>query len=87
MTNAREQLIAYLATLAALVLIFDSALFAGAIAPGVLGKLEIFGLGTVLGGLIGLLRLPSARNPVGTTESGDVNVTPAAPTPSPEEPA
>lgn len=69
----REQLIAYLATLGALVLIFVSALIAAG--RGVtIG--EAFGLGTVLGGLIGILRIPAVRtaSPVATTDSGDVNV-------------
>lgn len=36
--------------------------------------MEVFGLGTVTGGLIGVLRIPSARSPVATTDNGDVNV-------------
>lgn len=71
----REQLIAYLATLIALVLVWGSALLAAA--KGGLTGLEGLGLGTITGGLIGILRLPSARNPVAATESGDVNVSPA----------
>jgi hypothetical protein len=62
MTGVREQLVAYLATLAALVLCLLSALIVAAIAPTVLGKFETFGLGTVLGGLIGVLRIPTSRN-------------------------
>lgn len=54
----REQLIAYLATLGALVVIFVAALVAAG--RGVTVG-EAFGLGTVLGGLIGILRIPSAR--------------------------
>jgi hypothetical protein len=71
----REQLIAYLATLGALVAIFIAALAIGAISETVVGKIEMFGLGTITGGLIGVLRIPSARQmAVGSTESGDVNV-------------
>lgn len=72
--TAREQLVAYLATLLTLVIVFVAALVAGAMSKDVMGKLEVFGLGTVLGGLIGVLRIPSLRSPVGTTENGDVNV-------------
>jgi len=75
--TAREQLIAYLATLAALVLVFALALIAGVISGAVIGKIEAFGLGTITGGLIGVLRIPSARNPVASTDSGDVNVSDA----------
>ncbi|MEG3144204.1 hypothetical protein U1839_06015 [Sphingomonas sp. RT2P30] len=89
MTSNREQLIAYLATLAALVIVFTIAIVAGGISPGVAGHIEVYGLGTVTGGLIGLLRLPSVRNPVGITDSGDVNVTAAVPAPdaAPDAPA
>jgi hypothetical protein len=38
-----------------------------------MGKMEVFGLRTVTGGLIGVLRIPSARSPVATTQDGDVN--------------
>lgn len=73
--TAREQLVAYLATLAALVVVFESALFAAGHAVTIT---EAFGMGTITGGLIGLLRIPSAQQPRATasTESGDVNVTP-----------
>ena len=57
----REQLIAYLATLAALVLVLTVALVTGALAPAVMGKMEVFGLGTITGGLIGVLRIPASR--------------------------
>ena len=70
----REQLIAYLSTLGALVLVLALALVAGIISDHVIGKIEAFGLGTITGGLIGVLRIPAARNPVAATESGDVNV-------------
>ena len=69
--TAREQLIAYLATLATLALVFCAALFA---AGHDVTVNEAFGLGTITGGLIGVLRIPSARSPVAATESGDVNV-------------
>lgn len=71
--SGRHDLIAYLATLATLVAILLIAMLVAAWKPEVLGKLEVFGLGTIFGGLIGLLRLPGAR-PVATTEKGDVNV-------------
>ncbi|WP_066769467.1 hypothetical protein [Sphingobium sp. CCH11-B1] len=57
----RHDLIAYLATIAALVLIFALALIVSAIRPDIIGKIEAFGLGTITGGLIGILRIPSAR--------------------------
>lgn len=73
--TAREQLIAYLATLTALVVVLLGALIVAAIFPEVMGKLESFGLGTVTGGLIGVLRIPSISKPLASTDSGDVNVT------------
>lgn len=54
----RHDIIAYLATLAALVIIFCVALFAAGHGVTVT---EAFGLGTITGGLIGILRIPSAR--------------------------
>lgn len=60
--QAREQLVAYLATLAALLVVFIAALIVGAISPGIIGKIEAFGLGTITGGLIGVLRLPQQRS-------------------------
>ena len=77
MNTERYQLIAYLATLATLVGVFVAALTAAVISPGLIGRLEAFGLGTITGGLIGVLRMPIARSPVAQTESGDVSVTPA----------
>jgi len=56
-----EQLIAFLSTLAALVLVFAIALVAGVISDHIIGKIEAFGLGTITGGLIGVLRIPSQR--------------------------
>jgi hypothetical protein len=84
--TAREQLVAYLATLAALVAVFTIACVSFGIWPAELTKGEVFGLGTITGGLIGILRIPSARAPVASTDSGDVNVSapaaPAAPEPA-----
>lgn len=57
-----DQLIAYLATLATLALCFIGALVVGAINGEVIGKIEAFGLGTLVGGLIGVLRLPQQRS-------------------------
>lgn len=52
------ELRAYLWTLAALVLVFLGTLAMTAVYPHLSGKLEAFGLGTITGGLIGLLRAP-----------------------------
>jgi hypothetical protein len=63
MTDGRhDQLIAYLATLGALVLIFVAALICSIISENLVGKLEVFGLGTLTGGLIGVLRMPQQRS-------------------------
>ena len=62
MTEHRQQLAAYLATLATLVVVFVAALAAAAISPALIGKIEAFGLGTITGGLIGILRLPQQRS-------------------------
>jgi hypothetical protein len=62
----REQLVAYLATLGALVVVLlGSMTIASLTGEVIIGKMEAFGIGTVTGGLIGLMRLPSAR-PAGT---------------------
>jgi hypothetical protein len=75
----REQLIAYLATLAALLFVLLAALITAAINPTIMGKFESFGLGTITGGLIGVLRIPAQRavtidnppsNPVQTEDAG-----------------
>lgn len=79
--SAREQLIAYLATLIALIIALVGSMLVAAFVPGILGHVADFGIGTVTGGLIGVLRIPTARSPVASTESGDVNV---APTPAPD---
>jgi hypothetical protein len=60
--TAREQLVAYLATLGALVAVFAIAVITAARVPELLGKAEVFGLGTITGGLIGVLRIPSSRS-------------------------
>lgn len=71
--NERDQLIAYLATLAALVVVFLGALIAAAL--GNLSSLEALGVGTVTGGLIGALRMPSQRHvTVDNSESNPANV-------------
>lgn len=72
--SEKHQLIAYLSTLACLALVFTVAIVAACIRPDVIGKMEVFGLGTITGGLIGVLRLPQVRAPVAATQSGDVNV-------------
>lgn len=78
MTERHQQLIAYLATLAALVLVFIAALIAASFAPDLMGKFEAFGLGTITGGLIGVLRLPTQRNvTVDNTPENPANVTEA----------
>lgn len=61
MPHNRDALIAYLATLAALVIVFVAALVAAACVPELVGKVEAFGLGTITGGLIGVLRIPSGN--------------------------
>lgn len=74
----QEQLIAYLATLGALVIVFVAALIAATF--GNLTGMEALGVGTVTGGLIGALRMPSHRSvtvdnppsdPVPTQNQGD----------------
>lgn len=66
-----EQLIAYLATLGALVLVFLIAMVAAGLFPEVVGKIEAFGLGTITGGLIGVLRIPSQRTVTIDQSEGD----------------
>lgn len=58
MSERLLSLYAYLATLAALVIVFVAALFAGAMG---MSGIEAYGLGTITGGLIGVLRIPSQR--------------------------
>jgi hypothetical protein len=46
-----------------------------AFVPSLQTHIVDFGIGTVTGGLIGVLRIPSARYaPTATTDSGDVTV-------------
>jgi hypothetical protein len=58
-SERHQQLIAYLATLGTLLLVFIAALVASGAGVNVT---EAFGLGTITGGLIGVLRLPTQRN-------------------------
>ncbi len=58
MHNIKMEYRAYLWTLAALVLIYFGSIIAAAFVPSIIGKIEAFGLGTITGGLIGLLRMP-----------------------------
>jgi len=62
MNTERAQLIAYLATLGALVTCFMGAMIIGAFNDGVVGKIEVFGMGTLIGGLIGVLRMPTQKH-------------------------
>lgn len=80
--TAREQLFAYVATLITLVTALLGAMLISAWVPAVLGKIEVFALGTVFGGLIGVLRIPSVRSvTVDNPPSDPVPTTPAtAPT-------
>lgn len=50
-------------TLAALVLVYFGSIIAAALVPSIIGKIEAFGLGTITGGLIGLLRTPRQAPP------------------------
>jgi len=54
---------AYLWTLLALVMVYFGTMVAAGFWPDLMGKLEVFGLGTVTGGLIGLLRTPRQAQP------------------------
>jgi hypothetical protein len=57
-----QQLVAYLSTLGAIVLLVLGAMLIGAFNVEVLTKTEAFGLGMAVGGLVGVLRIPTARN-------------------------
>ena len=57
-----QQLVAYLATLGSIVLLVLGAMVIGALNVEVLTKTEAFGLGMAVGGLVGVLRIPTARN-------------------------
>lgn len=80
--NDRYQLIAYLATLATLVVVLVVALAAAVIQPTLIGRLEAFGLGTITGGLIGVLRMPT-RAGVNVEQAGQVGPNGAAAPPQP----
>lgn len=69
--SERYQLIAYLATLGTLVIIFIGSLIIGSFSDGVVGKIEAFGLGTITGGLIGVLRMPTRQTPTANVERAD----------------
>jgi hypothetical protein len=69
--NDRMQLTAYLATLVALVVVFDSALIAGDLNPAVIGALGAFGLGTIIGGLLGALHFPNSSKASAAVGSAD----------------
>jgi hypothetical protein len=59
MNEKNQTFYAYLATLAALVVVFIAALIA---ARNGVNVTEAYGLGAITGGLIGILRLPTQRN-------------------------
>lgn len=66
----RHQLIAYLATLAAICILVG----VGAILAYNGKSVEAVGVAAAVTGLIGVIKLPSQRAPVATTDKGDVNV-------------
>lgn len=67
----------YLWTLAALVLVYFGSIVAAALVPSIIGKIEAFGLGTITGGLIGLLRIPRQQMDTATGKVTDpVHVVP-----------
>jgi hypothetical protein len=76
----RFQFYAFIATLVALAFVFDSALVAASINGGIMGKLEVFGLGTITGGLIGVLKAPTRSTGASdATVSAALNKLPDAP--------
>ncbi len=77
MNPSNHQIVAYLATLAALVVVFIGALIAAAV--GNLSSLEALGVGTVTGGLIGALRMPSQHSV--TVDNPPSNPVPTSDTP------
>ena len=83
MTENKDQLIAYCATLAALVIVFVAALVAGAAYPALLSKFEMYGLGTITGGLIGVLRIPAQRSVTVDNAPGDPVPVDTKPAPDP----
>ena len=70
----RHQLIAYLATLGAIVALVGL----GAILAYNGKSVEAVGVAAAVTGLIGVIKLPSQRAPAATTETGNVNVGGAA---------
>ncbi len=68
--NAKEQLIAYCATLFAIVVL----VIAGLAAAWNGKNIEAVGVAAAITGLIGLIKFPSNNNAVAKTDSGDVNV-------------
>ena len=66
----RHQLIAYLATLTAIVILVGL----GAILAYNGKSVEAVGVAAAVTGLIGVIKIPSQRAPVAATQSGDVNV-------------
>jgi hypothetical protein len=57
-----EQIISFLATLLALLIVYIGTLVFASQYPAIIGKVETFGLGTITGGLIGILRIPSNKS-------------------------
>ena len=84
--NDRYQFWAYIATLTTLAVVFIAALVAVIIAPGLIGRLEAFGLGTITGGLIGVLRMPQ-RAGVNVEQAGQVGPNGGSPAAEPMPPA
>ena len=52
--NQRHAIVGFVVTLATLVLVLVTAFVASYFVPGLIGKVESFGLGTVTGGLVTL---------------------------------
>jgi hypothetical protein len=61
--SARHSLTAFIATLTTLVLVLALSFGASWLVPGLVGKIEAFGLGTVTGGLITLAASFRPRSP------------------------
>lgn len=59
---------AYIVTLGALLSVVIGAMVIAGEYPDLIGKIEAFGLGTVTGGLIGILRLPR-QSSIGPNEN------------------
>jgi hypothetical protein len=71
--TAQHQLIAYLATLCAIVALVAI----GAVLAYNGRSVEAVGVAAAVTGLIGVIKLPASRPAVAETTSGDVNVTPS----------